>query len=56
MSEKTCGNCAYSKPYQDEYVVCPEIGEYMEPEWSDVCGAWEERTDTAPQTIEQRYE
>lgn len=60
MSDKTCGNCGESKPYEpdfptsEKFVVCPEIGEYMEESWSDVCDGWHRRD--KPERLEQRYE
>lgn len=60
MSDKTCGNCGESKPHEpdfptsEKFVVCPEIGEYMEESWSDVCDGWHRRD--KPERLEQRYE
>lgn len=38
--KKTCGNCGHSKPYKDRYVMCPDINEYMDSDWDDVCEEW----------------
>lgn len=52
---KTCGNCGHSKPYKmieapiGSHVLCPDAGEVIEADWSDVCDEW------VPKTVGQAF-